>query len=278
MQRFLPKRFRSTGPVVPVVRLRGVIGQVSRLRPSLSITGVARSLDKAFAIKKAPAVAIVIDSPGGSAVQSRLIFKRIRDLADENDKSVLVFVEDFAASGGYMIACAGDEIYCDPSSLVGSIGVLAATFGFADAIQKIGVERRVYTAGENKMMLDPFQPEKESDIAALKEIQQNIHETFIDLVRERRDPVLGDDPDLFTGRVWDGRRALSLGLVDGLGDLRSVLRERYGEDVRMRQIVADRSLFGRPRPGLAASLGSALVESALDELEERLIRARLGAR
>lgn len=261
---------------MPVVRMRGVIGAGNRFRPALSLAAVAGPLGKAFAIKNAPAVAIVVDSPGGSPVQSRLIYKRIRDLAAEHERPVLVFVEDVAASGGYMIACAGDEILCDPSSILGSIGVISASFGFVEAIEKLGIERRVYTAGENKLVLDPFRPEQEGDVQHLKSIQEQVHETFIDLVKERRGALLADDPEIFSGRFWEGRRSVTLGLADGLGELRSTLRARFGDTVRLKLMTVDRSLFGRTRPGLSSSLGHAVVDALAGELEERAQRARYG--
>lgn len=243
--RLLPKRMRSDSVVIPVVRLNGMImSGGSPLRPALSLASSAGVLEKAFAHKKAPAVAISVNSPGGSPVQSRLIYKRIRDLATEKDKKVLIFVEDVAASGGYMIAVAGDEIIADPSSIVGSIGVVSASFGFQDMIKKIGVERRVYTAGRNKVSLDPFQPEKKADVDKLKKLQLEVHQTFIDLVQERREGRLTDDPDLFTGAFWSGIRGLELGLVDGLGDMRSEIKKRYGEDAKLKLVSASRGLFG----------------------------------
>ncbi|WP_029063792.1 S49 family peptidase [Labrenzia sp. DG1229] len=279
-RRILPKRFRNDKPVIPVVRLQGAIGMQSPMRSGLSLASVALPLEKAFSIKKAPAVALIVNSPGGSPVQSRLIFKRIRDLAKENDKDVLVFVEDVAASGGYMIALAGDEIFVDPSSVVGSIGVVAAGFGFTELIKKIGVDRRVYTAGEKKVTLDPFLPEVPEDIAYLKTLQLEIHETFIDLVKSRRGDILTDDPDLFTGKFWTGRTAIQLGLVDAIGDLRSVLRERYGEKTQPNLISAPRGLFGR-RVGLGVALkGQRLTEGLGEELissvEERAMWMRYG--
>ncbi len=187
LNRLLPKSMRSQAVVIPVVRLHGTImSGGGQFRPSLSLASTAGVLEKAFSVAGAPAVAISINSPGGSPVQSRLIFKRIRDLAAEKNKTVLVFIEDVAASGGYMIAVAGDEIIADPSSIVGSIGVVSASFGFTDLMKKIGVERRVYTAGKNKAVLDPFKPEKKEDIDRLKKLQLEVHETFIDLVKERR--------------------------------------------------------------------------------------------
>ncbi|MBO9417876.1 S49 family peptidase [Labrenzia sp. R4_2] len=252
----------------------------SPLRPGLSLATAALPLERAFSMKKAPAVALIVNSPGGSPVQSRLIFQRIRDLAKENEKDVLVFVEDVAASGGYMIALAGDEIIVDPSSVVGSIGVVAAGFGFTELIGKIGVERRVYTAGEKKVTLDPFQPEVPEDIEYLKTLQQEIHDTFIDMVKSRRADVLSDDPDLFTGKFWTGSSAVNLGLVDSLGDLRGVLKKRYGDKAEAKLISAPRGLFGRKggvgvnleAGTLTAGLGNELISAA----EERLMWQRFG--
>lgn len=274
LRRLLPGGSKDA-PLIPVVRLTGVIGKASRFQTGLTMQGAAGALAKAFAMKRAPAVAIIIDSPGGSPVQSHLIFKRIRALAEEKEKPVLVFVEDLAASGGYMIACAGDEIVVDPASIVGSIGVISAGFGFVEAIGKIGVERRVYTAGENKMVLDPFQPEKKQDVERLKDLQEEVHEMFIDLVKSRRGDVLSDDPDLFTGLFWSGKRAVSLGLADRTGDLRSVLREKYGEKMRMKVISTEKGFLAR-RLGFGAGLVRSLVEPVLGELDDRAMRARYG--
>jgi serine protease SohB len=250
----IPQRLRRDIPVVPVVRLSGVIGVTGPLRPGLTLSSVARSLERAFAMRHAKAVALVINSPGGSAVQSHLIYQRIRQLAEENERPVLAFVEDVAASGGYMIACAADEIICDPSSIVGSIGVVGGTFGFTGLIEKLGIERRVYTAGERKVILDPFLPEKPEDVAHLKAIQQDIHETFIGLVKGRRGPALtGPETTLFSGEYWAARKALELGLVDRIGDLRATLRTRYGDKVAMPLISGERSLLGRRLPGVGAA-------------------------
>jgi serine protease SohB len=235
---------------------------------------VAPLLKKAFGLKSAPAVALVIDSPGGSPVQSHLIFKRIRALAAEHDKPVLVFVEDVCASGGYMIACAGDEIIVDPASIVGSIGVVSAGFGFVDALRKLGIERRVYTSGESKVILDPFQPEKPEDVARLKVIQEEVHDMFIDLVRSRRGDVLASDESIFSGMFWSGKTAVSLGLADRTGDLRVVLREKFGDKVRMKLFSADRNFLMRRGAGMAAAIGMSLAGSVLAELDERAWRDR----
>ncbi len=282
VNRFLPPSMRMDAPTIPVIRMEGpIMSGRNQFRPSLSIASVAGVIEKAFSYKKAPAVAIIINSPGGSAVQSRLIYKRIRDLAEEKDKKVLIFVEDVAASGGYMIACAGDEIFVDPSSIVGSIGVVAATFGFTGAIDKLGVERRVYTAGKNKVMLDPFQPEKKDDVAKLKKMQLQIHETFINLVKSRRGSKLTDNPDLFTGMFWAGGVAVELGLADAIGDVREVLKSRYGKKTKLRLISAPRGLFGR-RLGFgisdrfSAGLAASAVSAVADEAEERALWGRFG--
>src|SRR3954466_6500811 len=245
----IPARWRPNAAVVPVVRLSGVIGAVTPLRPGMTLGAVAKLLERAFATRNAKAVALAINSPGGSPVQSRQIYLRIRQLAAEKKLPVLVFVEDVAASGGYMLACAGDEIFCDPSSILGSIGVVGGGFGFQDLIRKIGGERRLYTAGAHKAMLDPFQPEDPDDVARLKSIQREIHAIFIALVRQSRGARLkGADDVLFTGEYWAGESSVSLGRADRIGDLRSTLRSRSGEKVVMPLTATARGLFsGRRR-------------------------------
>jgi signal peptide peptidase SppA len=278
-ERLLPAFLRSDRPVVPVIRLQGAImAGSSQLRPTLSLATTASLIDRAFAYRKAPAVALLINSPGGSAVQSRLIFRRIRDLAEEKGKHVIAFVEDVAASRGYMLACAGDEIVADPSSIVGSIGVVTASFGFPELLKKAGIERRVHTAGRNKAVLDPFLPEKQEDIDRLKEIQADAHEMFIDLVRSRRGAKLADHPDLFTGAFWTGRKGKDLGLVDQTGDMRSFLKGRYGDKTAVRLISPSRGLFGRrlSLPGMAAGLAGNVADGVLDTLEERALWSRFG--
>ena len=260
LKELVPAKFRRGAAVVPVVRLSGVIGAVTPLRPGMSLAGIAKTLERAFGTKNAKAVALVINSPGGSPVQSRQIYLRIRQLAAEKKLPVLVFVEDVAASGGYMIACAGDEIFCDPSSILGSIGVVGGTFGFQELIKKIGVERRLYTAGEHKATLDPFLPENPDDVARLKALQREIHAIFIALVKGSRGSRLkGDDDMLFTGEYWAGETSVSLGLADSIGDLRSTLRTRYGDKV-LTPVIAPASgmlsgLLGRRSPG-AGSLAA----------------------
>lgn len=280
-KRLIPRRFRKDDTVIPVVRLHGAImSGGNQFRPALNLVNVAAVLDKAFSFKAAPVVAISINSPGGSPVQSRLIFSRIRELAREKEKKVLVFVEDVAASGGYMIALAGDEIIADPTSIVGSIGVVSGGFGFPELLKKVGVERRVYTAGENKVILDPFQPEKEKDIDFLKGLQHEIHEIFIAMVRERRGAKLTDDETIFSGLFWSGSRGLELGLVDGLGDMRLELKKRYGDKTRLELVSAPRGLFGRRVPG-ASSAGlngvvSGLATGLVEAAEEKAMWSRYG--
>jgi serine protease SohB len=279
----IPKRWRGV-PTVPVVRLTGVIGFSTPLKPGLTLAGLARAFDRAFALGKPKAVALAINSPGGSAVQSHLIYRRIRQLAEEKSIPVIAFVEDVAASGGYMIACAADEIVCDPSSIVGSIGVVGATFGVTEAMRKLGIERRVYTAGERKVTLDPFLPEKPEDVEHLKTIQREIHETFIGLVKASRGARLtGPENTVFSGEYWGAKTALGYGLIDRLGDLRAVLRERFGEEVRTPLVSAERGLFGRRMPGVGAAgmppwsgLGPGFAEDIVSAIEARAIWARFG--
>ncbi len=258
---WLTRPFRRGGPVVPVVRLHGVIAADQRAG-RLNIQTVAPLLERAFEMRGS-AVAIIVNSPGGSPVQSRLIAKRIRDLAAEHDKHVLVFVEDAAASGGYFIATAGDEIIADPSSVVGSIGVIFAGFGFVGAIEKLGVERRVHTAGKNKSTLDAFLPEKPEDVERIKQMELDIHQVFIDFVKSRRGgKFTAPDDTLFTGEFWSGVRGLELGLVDALGDLHETLRARFGDTVRTRLIEPKRGLFQLPRIGIAADIAAAVEDRA----------------
>ena len=276
----LPRRFRSDIPVVPVVRLTGIIGFSTPLRPGLTLASVAKQLDRAFAWPRARAVALLINSPGGSAVQSHLVFQRIRQLSAEKQRPVIAFVEDVAASGGYMIACAADEIVADASSIVGSIGVIGASFGFAKLIDKIGIERRIYTSGTNKAMLDPFLPENPEHVARLKAIQEDIHASFIDLVKSRRGAKLSaSEPDLYSGEYWTAKKGAEYGLVDRIGDLRSTLRERFGDKVETPLVSAGRSLFGRTTPGVGIEQlldRPGLADEFVSALEARALWARFG--
>jgi signal peptide peptidase SppA len=285
LMQYLPARFRPGTAVVPVVRLSGVIGAVTPLRPGMSLAGVARVLERAFSVRNAKAVALVINSPGGSPVQSRQIYLRIKQLAAEKKLPVLVFVEDVAASGGYMIACAGDEIFCDPSSILGSVGVVGGSFGFQEAIKRLGIERRLYTAGAHKAMLDPFLPENPDDVAKLKALQREIHQIFIALVKESRGARLkGADDTLFTGEYWAGESSIALGLADGIGDIRSTLRARYGEKVRTPVIAQPTGLLsgllGRKSPGAgqlsAMESMAGLPDELISAVETRAIWAKFG--
>src|SRR2546428_6418655 len=280
---WIPARLRRGAAVVPVVRLSGLIGAVTPLRPGMSLAGVARTLERAFSMKNAKAVALVINSPGGSPVQSRQIHLRIRQLAAEKKLPVLVFVEDVAASGGYMIGCAGDEIFCDPSSILGSIGVVGGSFGFQELIKRIGVERRLYTAGEHKAMLDPFLPENPEDVERLKALQRDIHQDFIGLVKRSRGARLkGPEKTLFSGEYWTGSKAIELGLSDGIGDLRATLRARFGEDVVTPLMAPVRGWFGRLQPGVGTTDLDGLprpadfAEEIISALEARALWARYG--
>ncbi|MBP2307187.1 S49 family peptidase [Azospirillum melinis] len=285
--------WRKAGPLVSVVRLTGVIGQGGPLRSGLTLAGVAPLLERAFAPKDQKAVALIVNSPGGSPVQSALIAKRIRDLAEEKKVPVFAFCEDAAASGGYWLACAADEIWADESSIVGSIGVVSSGFGLHALIERHGIERRLYTAGDKKVLLDPFSPEREDGVAHLKALQADVHEAFKAMVRTRRGSRLtGPEEELFSGAFWAGRRALALGLIDGLGDIRSVMRGRFGEKVRLRVVQQERGMLRRL--GLRAGMGSgygnapameagaheafadALVAAARTSLDEWAAWARLG--
>ena len=275
------ERFKGRGPIIPVVRLSGAIGDFGRYSSGLSLGKVAGPLEKAFSMRKAPAVALAINSPGGSPVQSALIAQRIRNLAEEKGKKVLGFVEDVGGSGGYWLACAADEIYADSSSIVGSIGVISASFGFQEAIQKLGIERRLYTSGDRKSLLDPFQDQKPEDVEKLRDVQGRIHEEFKLYVRDRRSGRLKSPEDqLFNGSFWVGREALELGIIDGLGHMRPVLRQKFGEKVRLRLIAPPRGLFrSRLRFEGNGDLGMSLGDwpsSLLAAVEERLLWQRFG--
>ncbi len=278
LKRFLLRQKKA--PRVAVLRLEGAIGpSTSRLRGTmLNIHAQAARIERAFKIRKLSAVALVVNSPGGSAVQSALIASRIRALAEENDVPVFAFAEDAAASGGYWLACAGDEIYVNEASIVGSIGVISSGFGFQELIARYGIERRVYAAGENKAVLDPFLPERTEDIERLKESQSAVHNHFIAYVRARRGERLHEaTPDLFTGAFWTGQKAVELGLADAIGDVRSVMREKYGNDVRLVPVAERRSflrsVFGRTR---APAIEADFADRVLTAVEERLIWSRFG--
>ena len=268
MGNWLAKRF-AAGPVVPVLRFSGIIGQAGIGRKGMTLDEMNDAIERAFKTKKMAALAISINSPGGSPVQSALMAARIRALADEHDVPVYAFCEDVAASGGYWLACAADHIYAEAASIVGSIGVVSAGFGFTDLIAKAGVERRIHTAGESKSMLDPFRPEDPSDVQRLKAIQEDVHDQFKSWVRERRGARIGEKAErLFDGSIWTGRQAAEKGLIDGVGNLHGVLREKFGEKVSLRQVKAARGWLQKrfgigSRAGIAGEVVSAIEERAL---------------
>ena len=276
----------SRSLTVPVLRFSGPIGMVTPLRPGLALASVAGPIEKAFSLSKLPTVAIVVNSPGGSPVQSHLIFSRIRQLAKEKDKRVYVFCEDIAASGGYFLALAGDEIYADPSSIVGSIGVISASFGLDRFIERFGIERRVHTSGKDKGALDPFQPERPDDVARLKELQRDVHDVFAGIVKERRAGKLkGPEEELFSGTFWSAAKARDYGLIDGLADLRGKMQELHGRKVRLKVVpLAQGGLLSRFRrlPGFQplAGDGFAFAPSFADDLvsaiEARALWSRFG--
>ena len=266
------EKFFKRRPLVAVIKMNGVIGTGGFGRSRINYESIENSIKKAFGERRAKAVSLVINSPGGSPVQSSLIYKRIRYLADKKDIPVLVFVEDVAASGGYWLACAGDEIYADKASIIGSIGVISASFGFSEAIKKIGIERRVYTTGKAKGSLDPFKPENPNDIKMLKNIQNDIQQAFIDLVTSRRGKRLTNDVDLFTGAFWSGTEAVKLGLIDGIGEMREILRERFGKNVKIK-IIAKRKGF---LTNLTQSRNQNIIKNLISTIEENEIWKRFG--
>ena len=277
---WLPRRLRGDIPVVPLVRLSGAIGMPSAMgRGSLSLAAVDGALKRAFSVKGAKAVALALNSPGGSPVQSHLIFRRIRQLAGEKKLPVIAYVEDIAASGGYMLACAADEIVADRSSIVGSIGVVSASFGLDKAIARLGIDRRVYTAGTRKVTLDPFQPENGDDVEHLKTLQRDIHAFFIELVKSRRGERLQEGEDLFSGLYWAGDRSVSLGLADRIGTAHDDLATRYGDKVDIRLFEPGRSGFLRRRLfGTATGEAGGLVDfdNVLAAIERRSLFSRYG--
>jgi signal peptide peptidase SppA len=278
--------FRTRGPQVAVLRMAGVISSEGRFGQGINLAAMAGAIHQAFAMPRLKAVALLINSPGGSPVQSSLIYKRIRSMADEKGIPVFAFMEDVAASGGYYLAVSADEIFADESSIVGSIGVVSAGFGFDKVIEKIGVDRRIYTAGEKKATLDPFQPENPEDIERLITMQKEVHTTFTSVVKERRAGRLtADDEKLFSGEFWSGTQAVKLGLIDGIGDLRSVMRKRFGKKVRIVVVSRDKSWWRRPS-GFRLSLGSSprpkslfgagLADEFVEAIEVRSLWSRFG--
>ena len=269
---------RTPSPVVAVLRLEGVIG--GRGVRGITLTKLAGTIERAFRLRGLKAVALSVNSPGGAPVQSALVYQRIRQLAAEKQVPVFAFAEDVAASGGYWLLLAGDEIYADAASLVGSIGVVSSSFGFGEVLKRFGIERRLHTAGRDKSMLDPFLAENPRDVERLERLQRDLHETFKGLVSERRGAKLtASAPEMFEGEVFSGRRALEIGLVDGIGELRAVMRQRFGDKVQLRRIEAPRSRRWLRLPGFAAPARPALADLAeelLTAIEERLIWSRFG--
>jgi len=258
--------------IIPHIKLVGVIGNVGKFKQGIDFSGQEEIILKAFSVKKTPCVAITINSPGGSPVQSHLIFNFIRQQAKKNKKKVIVFAEDIAASGGYLIACAGDEIYANSSSIIGSIGVIYSSFGFTELIKKIGVERRVHTAGKNKSTLDPFLEEKKEDIERLKNIQLDLHKDFINVVEKSRGEKLKkSEVELFSGEFWSGTKSKELGLIDEIGDANQVLREKFGEDVIIKK-------FEKSKSWLSKKLSSSndQVDQVANILEEKSIWQKYG--
>ena len=260
--------------IIPHIRLTGVIGSVGRFKQGIDFSGQQEIIKKAFSFKKAKSIAISINSPGGSPVQSHLIHDYIRQLAKKNKKKVIVFAEDVAASGGYLIACAGDEIYANSSSIVGSIGVISASFGFQDAIKKIGVQRRVYTAGKNKSTLDPFKEEKEEDIERIKKLQLELHSDFIEVVKKSRGTKLKDPEknNIFTGEFWSGSTSIKLGLIDGIGNAEQILREKFGEDIVIKKLEKQKSFIAKK---LSSSIDSQ-IDNIASVIEERALWQKFG--
>ena len=282
IRKWLPiERWREPNSVIVVLPLIGVIGGMGQLRRGLNIHGLAPRIKRAFKIKNLAGVALAINSPGGSPVQSALIGKRIRDLAQEREVPVYAFIEDVGASGGYWLACAADYVYAQPTSIVGSIGVVSGGFGFVEMISKLGIERRLHSAGDKKAMLDPFSPEKPNHVKHLKNLQSEMHEEFKAMVRERRAGKLkAEDKELFSGAFWTGQTAMAMGLIDGLGELRQVMREKYGESVKLR-IIDERQRWWRQRLGMdfnapRDNFGYELAGTLIADIEERLAWSRFG--
>lgn len=289
MRNFLQKIpipfLKNRPPQVSVISFNGVISSSGRFGQGVNMAAYAGLIKHAFDLGRLKAVALIVNSPGGSPVQSTLIYKRIRALADEKGIPVVAFAEDVAASGGYMLALAADEIYADDSSIVGSIGVVSAGFGFDKAIEKLGIERRIHTAGENKSTLDPFRPEDPKDVERLETVQKSVHDKFISMVKERRgDRLKGDDKSLFTGEFWVGGEAVELGLIDGIDDIRSVMRKRFGRKVQLVPMKVEKP-FWRRTPGVGVAQDTKgrsgwspydLSDGLLDSLEVRALWSRFG--
>ena len=258
------KKIFSSTVDIPTLRLSGVIGQAGFMRSGLSSSNLDKLITKLFSDKKAPAVALIINSPGGSPTQSSLIAKKILEFANRKKKKIYAFVEDVAASGGYWLACSADEIFASKASIIGSIGVVSSGFGFDKAIQKLGVERRLYTSGENKAILDPFLPENKDDVKRLKGIQKELHNQFISFVKSRRgSKISNENKEIFTGAFWSGEKSLELGLIDSFGEMKAVLKDRFGENLKIKEFAPKKKLFG------FGSLLSGALDMLINKVEER---------
>ena len=276
--------FRKKVPQVAVIKLTGVIAASSSLRKGLNLQGIETHLYDAFSNKRTTAVALVLNSPGGSPVQSDLIQKRVRDLGQEFKKPIYVFCEDVAASGGYWIALAGDEIYANASSIIGSIGVVSAGFGFKEAIGKLGIERRIYSTGPNKGMLDPFEDEDPKHVQRLKNLQEEIFTLFREWVLSQRGSKLkGAHEELFSGAFWTGVKAKELGLIDGLGELREIMQDRFGEDVLFKNYAPKTGILSKLGLGSESVSGiskdftiNSMLPDAMEWIEQRATWGRFG--
>ena len=269
---FLPFFSKAKKPVIAVLRLKGAIGKGAGFRSGLNLDNLNEIIEKAFKTPKLTAVCLSINSPGGSPVQSELIAKRIRSLADENNIPVYSFIEDVGASGGYWLACAGDKIYASKSSIIGSIGVISSSFGFHDAIEKLGIERRIYTQGKNKSVLDPFLPTKPTDVKLIKQLQKQIHDHFIDYVKSRRKGKLTQDDDfLFNGEFWAGESAHDFGLIDGINDMYSYLKEQFGTDIKIEYMAAKQPWLKRKLGMVNFNLAEDFTESLMQKIENKLL-------
>ncbi|WP_341790582.1 S49 family peptidase [Rickettsia endosymbiont of Polydrusus tereticollis] len=270
---FFPSIFTNSKDVIAVLRLSGVIGKISTMQSGLTLESLNELIEKTFKIKKLKAVCLVINSPGGAPVQAELIAKRIRELAEENEIKIYSFIEDVAASGGYWLACIGDQIYASRSSIIGSIGVIASGFGFHEAIGKLGIERRIYTEGTNKAILDPFQPIQKDDLKIIKNLQKQVYEHFVDYVKERRIGKLtqGDDI-LFNGEFWVGQVAADYGLIDGINDMYSVMKEKFGENIKFQYVSAKQPWLKRKLGILSKNLSENFADSLVGAVENKLMQ------
>jgi len=264
--------FNNSKEVIAVLRLNGVIGKVSTVQSGLTLESLNELIEKAFKIKKLTALCLIINSPGGSPAQSELIAKRIRELAKENKIKIYSFIEDMAASGGYWLACSGDQIYALRSSVIGSIGVVSSGFGFHEAINKLGIERRVYTEGKNKAVLDPFKPINKDDLKIIKNLQKQVYEHFVDYIKTRRVGKLTQQDDiLFNGEFWAGQTALDYGLIDGIGDMYGVMKEKFGDNIKFQYLCAKQPWL-KKKLGMASKiLTDNLADSLISTVENKII-------